>query len=439
MNTFGLKKYKTYLKFYRLFKGNTMNWKKTTDATGKTYWVNQVTGERTFTDPTGSQSGNTSSSNNSGGGDFNIGKQDAKWIDSYYNDYVTKMNEVGLTPLGKNEMYAKYAGSGEINFEAVRKAYEKPIAETLKTKINDLKKQQHDWNPDIPFTAYNGATDYDSLISAYQNTQIETTANKPKNIKDDGTVDETLDSSGKKKYVFTPSELMMQEEARLKAEAEAPDAVRPEYNYDASNTGKYFDTISKSEQAGTDKAVSAVNETANFVNPYATGSGSQIKAVTGMLDNITANQQARAFALGQNEYDRNYTGQYADYEKTQAKKTAARQGLLNLSQYYTQMAGEADNKNEANYWKTLGLQNEANLATLQAQAEDKKYQRDTELLAKSAELNKQQSSDWWTPFVSTAVGAFTGGLGTAAVNAVTGNTTSNYLNQLAKYGLIKQA
>jgi hypothetical protein len=333
------------------------------------------------------------------------------------------MTTAGLAPLSKDEMYAKYAGSGEINFEATRKAYEKDASAPLIDKINTLNKQAHDWNPAIPFTAYNGATDWDSLTKAVSDTQLTLDANKPKNIGTDGKVDSTLNADGTKKYVFTPSELMKSEEARLTTEANAPDATRPVYNYTGDNTQAYFDNISKSEQAGTNKAVNAVNETANFVNPYATGSGSQIKAVAGMLDNITANQQARAFALGQNEYDTNYTGQYADYEKLQAKKTAARGGLLNLSQYYTQMAGEADNKNESNYWKTLGLQNDANLATLQTQAEDKKYQRDTELMTAADELNRPKEQDWWVPFVSAGVGALTSGIGTA-VGAGVANVAS---------------
>jgi hypothetical protein len=359
------------------------------------------------------------------------------WTQQYYARYVAEAERLGVTPAYGYDQFASKLN--EKDYEgSYSTVYKTDLVAKATAKINELKKQSYDWGADASYTPYSGATSIDELSTALANQISTTNTTKPKNIRADGTVDETLDASGKKKYVFTPSELMTQEEARLTTEAEAPDATRPEYKYSGENTAAYYDSISKSEQAGTDKAVNAVNETANYVNPYATGSGSQIKAVAGMLDNITANQQARAFALGQNAYDKEYSGKYADYEKTQAKKTAARSGLLNLSQYYTQMANEADNKNEANYWKTLGLQNDANLATLESQAEDKKYQRDTELLAKSAELNSQtNSNDWWQPFVSAGVSAITGGLGTAAVNAVTGNTTDNYFKTMQKYGISK--
>jgi hypothetical protein len=349
-----------------------------------------------------------------------------KWGNAYYQQYVEKAAQVGATPLSQDQWVSKYYGqlNNDTNFEAGSKKWDTDFANIGIQKINDLNKQAHDWNPGIPFTAYNGATDFDSVVKGISDTTATVNANKPKNIGADGKVDTTLDATtGEKKYVFTPSEIMTQTEAQLKADATAPDAVAPTYSYNGENTAGYYDTISKSEQAGTDKAVGAVNETANMVNPYATGSGSQIKAVAGMLDQITSSQQSRAFALGQNAYDKNYSALYGQYEKAGAKKTAAQQNLLNLGQYYATMANEADSKNAALYWNNLMNSNAYNQSNLTTQATDKQYQRDTALMDKAAELNAPQKTDWWQPFVSTAVGAVTGGVG-AAVGAGVQNVAS---------------
>jgi hypothetical protein len=352
-----------------------------------------------------------------------------------YGEYSRLMGVIGLSPLSQDEFYKKYSKGGDFS-DIDSGAWGGEIANLLVSKINESKKQMHDWNPSIPFTAYNGATGVDALKdieSAYTRTLAETSANKPKNVNPDGSVNDNIDpTTGKEKYVFKPTEIMKQAEESYQKEAgfmknpnykaggtenewiadpSYVEAERPVYSYDPSLSNKYFTQLSEAEKAGTDEAVKKVNETANFINPYATGSGSQVKAVADMMDEITANRQARAFALGTNEYDRNYTGQYADYEKKLAKKSNAMNSLLNLSTYYTTMANEATNRNEANYWKNLGIQNEYNLMNLNTEAEDKRYQRDTELMAKAVELNRPQEKNWWEPFIGAAVGGLTGGLG----------------------------
>jgi len=70
------------------------------------------------------------------------------------------------------------------------------------------------------------------------------------------------------------------------------------------------------------------------------------------------------------------------------------------------MAHKLDKK--GNDWNQMALKNETNLRNLQSEAEEKANQTQSELLEKAASLNSEtNSSDWWTPFVTSAVSGLT--------------------------------
>jgi hypothetical protein len=136
-----------------------------------------------------------------------------------------------------------------------------------------------------------------------------------------------------------------------------------------------------------------------------------------MLDKITANQQARAFAMGAGEYERKYAGQYSDYEKNVAKRTNARQGLLSLADFYYNAAKAKDDSERQNLWAKYNAETAHARDVLNTGIEARRAAKEDELMEKAmmleAETNKQE---WWQPYAQAAIGGLT--------SAATGGLTS---------------
>jgi hypothetical protein len=388
-----------------------------------------------------------------------------------WDKYIAQASAYGVTPMSVADFNSKmgeisdYGNQGAEKIREVNKKYAneilRPLFDTVKAKIKtsydtyyDAQKANGNEMPYAPpdIATFNASEDIETSLS-----NLDTLLSNPYAV-----TTKLATDLPKEKEVYKPSELMLNEETRMHTEAgemanpnyvaggkepqwianpDFKDAVRPEYNYDPSTSAKYFDTISAAEKDSTGQAVNAVNEQANMLNPYATGSGSQLRAVSGMLDKITANQQARAFAMGANAYDRNYAGQYADFEKKQAAKSSARKGLLDLANFY-QMSADAKDQNDYNrMWNTFTAQNAINRDNALQSAEDRRIAREDEIAAQAArmeaETNKQE---WWQPFAQAAVSGLAGGLAGGLTNVLTGNTVANklkLLNGLGKTGAQK--
>jgi hypothetical protein len=343
-----------------------------------------------------------------------------------WDQYTSIASRFGVTPMSIADFNSKmgdignYGNQGQEKIDQVNKSFGDKILRTvydsaksqIKTNYDKYWQAQKDNGTEIPYAlpdvgSFTSGSDIqgmltnlDSSLSNAYDTSVHNATNTPTPLE---------------KFDETPYTATME---TLNSQANAADVATPTYAYDPSTSQKYFDAIKASEQAGTDKAVSAVNETANFTNPYATGSGSQIKATASMLDNITANQQARAYASGENAYRQNYSTALLDADRQRNVKSAAFDDRLALIKYLDAMK-TAKTQNERDNAKNLydASQGAAKLSYDRA-AQERADARQTALLEEAAKLNAPQKQEWWQPFATAAVSGLAQGVGIGATGAV---------------------
>jgi hypothetical protein len=349
------------------------------------------------------------------------------WVDRrrYYDEYKQLATDAGVTPLVEREWYNKYmlmepGNNGSEDLTRGRENFQKEFTKIWKDKHDAIADQYATYAGTTPDYYSGSNTDataakdsYESLNKQYQFVQNDPTAIANKKTRDDALKE------------YKPTEAVQNIVDEMTTASNAADATTPTYNYTGGNTDAYYQNIKDSEQKGTNEAVKAVNETANFVNPYATGSGSQLKAVSTMMDNITANQQARAFSLGQNNYNMNYTQDVATAEKTNAKKTSAQNFLLGLPEYYNKLK-KMDSADADAY---MSLLKTSSTNALNSQIEAKKDANITALMNEYARLSQKQSTDWWQPFATTALTAVGTAVGGPIGGALAGTIASAFTPQ----------
>ena len=159
-----------------------------------------------------------------------------------------------------------------------------------------------------------------------------------------------------------------------------------------ASTKRWYDTLSTAEKQAEDTAINKTNEQYNFLNPYMTGSGSQLKATNELIQSIAGDRMSRAIQGAGAEFEKQQSINYEDFLTGRANKIAG------LKDYQTQ------NRGISQYARDMD-------------AADREREYQYNMAKKIAEMYKpKESNSWLSPVlggIGAAVGSVIPGVGTS--------------------------
>lgn len=163
------------------------------------------------------------------------------------------------------------------------------------------------------------------------------------------------------------------------------------------STKRWYDVLSTAEKQAEDTAINRTNEQYNFLNPYMTGSGSQLKATNELIQGIAGDRMSRAIQGAGAEFEKQQSINYEDFLTGRANKIAGIKDYQGQQRGISQYARDMD-------------------------AADREREYQYNMAKKIAEMYKPKESNSWLSPVLGGVGALAGsiipGVGTAAGYAV---------------------
>ena len=179
--------------------------------------------------------------------------------------------------------------------------------------------------------------------------------------------------------------------------------------FDTSYVNKWNSYLQQIDQPNLDYATQQLNKTVNeqydINNPYAVGSGTQVKAsqdaTNALLQSTLANRNATALALGQSAYQQDYGTAWNEYQLQESQLEAAEQQELGISQY--QQNANQFTSQQQQQAALQGIQNQYGLTTGQnnfnyqnaQQSTQNAYQTATNQAQQGYSSQQQQQQQTW--------------------------------------------